>query len=174
LATDGLGLTDRRTVEAAKAGDEDAWRVLFEAHFAKVARFFRWRVSSETVAEDLAAEVFADAYRGLGKFRWRNRPFEAWLFAIARNRLAMHYRKLRDEAELQPETEYRRNEYLAVEIRDVLDQLPEDYRTAIELRYLIGLSGQEAAAAMDRSHGSFRVLLHRASKAFRDEYQGEG
>ena len=173
MATDGVGLTDRRTVEAAKAGDEDAWRVLFDGHFAKVTRFFRWRVASETVAEDLAAEVFADAYRGLGKFRWRNRPFEAWLFAIARNRLAMYYRKLRDEAELHPDTQSQRNEYLAIEIRDVLERLPEDYRTAIEYRYVVGLSGQEAAAAMGRSHGSFRVLLHRATKAFQREYRGE-
>ena len=156
-----------------KTVDRETWRVLFDDHFAKVARFFRWRVSSETVAEDLAAEVFADAYRGLGKFRWRNRPFEAWLFAIARNRLAMHYRKLRDEVELQPETASQRNEYLAIEIRDVLERLPEDYRTAIEYRYMVGLSGQEAAAAMGKSHGSFRVLLHRATKAFQREYRGE-
>ena len=65
-------------------------------------------------------------------------------------------------------------EVLAIEIRDVLDRLPEDYRTAIEYRYMVGLSGQEAAAAMGKSHGSFRVLLHRATQAFQRAYQGEG
>ena len=171
MTAEGVGVPGRETVEAARAGDEDAWRELFEAHFPKLARFFRWRVSSDDIAEDLAAEVFADAYRGLGKFKWRNRPFEAWLFAIARNRLAMHYRKARDEVELTMDVESRRDEYLAIEIREVLEQLPPDYRQAIEYRYIVGLSGQEAAAAMGRSHGSFRVLLHRATKAFEREYR---
>ena len=173
MATEGAGLTSRQTVEAARAGDEGAWRTLFEQHFERLARFFRWRVASDEVAEDLAAEVFADAYRGLEKFRWRNRPFEAWLFAIARNRLALHYRRRRDQATLDFDVEHRRDDYASVEIRDVLEKLSDDHRTAIEYRYIIGLSGAEAAAAMGKSHGAFRVLLHRATTAFKDEYLGE-
>ena len=171
MTADRAGITSRQTVEAARAGDEDAWRVLFEQHFTKLARFFRWRVASDEVAEDLAAEVFADAYRGLGKFRWRNRPFEAWICAIARNRLALYYRKRRDEATLDFDVEYRRDDYLSVEIRDVLARLSDDHRAAIEYRYILGLSGREAAAAMGKSHGAFRVLLHRATSSFKDQYR---
>lgn len=167
------GITSRQTVEAARAGDEDAWRILFEQHFTRLARFFRWRVASDEVAEDLAAEVFADAYRGLGKFRWRNRPFEAWLFAIARNRLAGYYRQRREEISLDFDVEYRRDDYLSVEVHDALARLSDDHRMAIEYRHIIGLSGAEAAAAMGRSHGAFRVLLHRATRAFKEQYQDE-
>ena len=113
MATEGAGLTSRQTVEAARAGDEGAWRTLFEQHFERLARFFRWRVASDEIAEDLAAEVFADAYRGLEKFRWRNRPFEAWLFAIARNRLALQYRRRRDEATLDFDVEHRSGHHRA-------------------------------------------------------------
>ena len=72
------------------------------------------------------------------------------------------------------DVEHVRDDYLEVEIRDVLQRLPADYRAAIEHRYVVGLSGAEAAAAMGRSHGSFRALLMRATQAFKREYGGEG
>jgi RNA polymerase sigma-70 factor (ECF subfamily) len=173
VASEGAGLTSRQTVEAAQAGDERAWRTLFERHYQKLVRFFRWRVDSDDTAEDLAAEVFADAYRGLGKFRWRNRPFEAWLYAIARNRLAMHYRQRKETLGLVADVASRRDDYLSVDVRDALSRLPDEYRTAIEYRYILGLTGEEAASAMGKSHGSYRVLLHRATKVFKEHYQGE-
>jgi DNA-directed RNA polymerase specialized sigma24 family protein len=82
----------------------------------------------------------------------------------------MHYRRQRPRAELFADAGHVRNEYLGVEVRDVLERLPAGYREAIEYRYLIGLSGREAAAAMGRSHGSFRALLLRATTAFKREY----
>jgi DNA-directed RNA polymerase specialized sigma24 family protein len=56
-----------------------------------------------------------------------------------------------------------------VEVRDLLTRLRPDHRIALELKYMIGLDGEEAAAAMSRSHGAFRSLLHRATLAFRAE-----
>ena len=174
-ATDGTAVTGvdqdaRRAVERARAGDESAWRDLFDEHYPRLFKFFRSRVDSDATAEDLAAETFTEAVRGLGRFQWRNRPFGAWLFGIARNRLRMHYRARRVHAELPEEIGYARDDYVEVDVRDALDRLDPDHRIAIELRYLLGLSGQEAAAAMDRSHGAFRALLPRATAAFKREY----
>lgn len=160
----------RQTVERARTGDEVAWRELFDAHYPRLFKFFRSRVDSDATAEDLAAETFTEAVRGLSRFQWRNRPFGAWLFGIARNRLRMYYRARRVHAELPQEIGYARDEYVEVDVRDALDRLEPDHRLAIELRYLIGLNGQEAAAAMERSHGAFRALLHRATTAFKREY----
>jgi RNA polymerase sigma-70 factor, ECF subfamily len=164
---------EERTVEAARSGEAAAWHELFDAHYPKLYRFFRARMASPEDAEDLAAEVFAEAFRSLDTFRWRNRPFESWLFGIARNRLRMYYRGRRETAEIPESAGHVRNEFLGVEIQDVLGRLPDDYREAIELRYALGLSGIEASAAMGRSHGSFRTLLSRATEAFRREYRRE-
>jgi RNA polymerase sigma-70 factor, ECF subfamily len=164
---------EQRTVEAARSGEASAWHELFDAHYQKLYRFFRTRLQSVEDAEDLAAEVFAEAYRSLETFHWRNRPFESWLFGIARNRLRMYYRGRRETQEIPESIGHVRDEYLGVEIRDVLERLPAEYREAIELRYALGLSGIEAAAAMGRSHGSFRTLLSRATTAFRNEYRRE-
>jgi len=160
----------RQTVERARAGDEAAWRELFDEHYPRLFKFFRSRVDSDATAEDLAAETFTEAVRGLPRFRWRDRPFGAWLFGIARNRLRMHYRSRRVHAELPEEIGYARDDYLEIDIRDALERIEPDHRLAIELRYLLGLSGEEAAAAMGRSHGAFRALLHRATAAFKREY----
>ncbi|MCH7555197.1 MAG: hypothetical protein IIC08_04290, partial [Proteobacteria bacterium] len=84
----GLLARIRETVEAARAGSEAAWQELFDAHYPRLFRYFRSRVPSHETAEDLASETFTEAFRSISRFRWRNRPFEAWMFGIARNRLA--------------------------------------------------------------------------------------
>lgn len=165
---------ERRRVASAQAGDEHAWRSLFDEHYPKLYAFVRRRVQDRETAEDLAIEAFVDAYRGLPRFRWRGRPFGAWLFKVARNRLRMHYRsRPPDTTELSEWEGAARNDMVAVEVNDALSRLQPEYREALELRYILGLSGTEAAAAMNRSHGAFRMLLHRATQAFKAEYGGE-
>ena len=163
---------ERRRVAAAQAGDDQAWRELFEDHFPRLYAFMRTRVGDQMTAEDLAADTFADAFRGLPRFRWRNRPFGAWLFAVARNRLRMHYRSAsrRETLPLLDDAAVTAEQTLPVDVRDALARLRPEQREALELRYLVGLSGAEAAAAMGRSHGAFRMLLHRATKEFKAQY----
>jgi RNA polymerase sigma-70 factor (ECF subfamily) len=155
-------------IRRAATGEEEAWRCLFDAHYPRLYRFFRARVAGHEQAEDLASQVFMDAFRSIGNFRWEGAPFGAWLFSIARRVLASHYRAKPPELAADV-SEHTRDEYLAVEIRDILDRLPVDYREALELRYVMGLSGEEAAGAMGRTHGAFRALLLRASRAYRAE-----
>lgn len=164
---------ERRRVAAARAGDEEAWHALFDEYYPRLYTFMRRRVADPETAEDLAAQTFTDAFRGLPRFRWRNRPFGAWLFAVARNRLRMHYRSSRaPHHQLPDDLQAPGDETLSLDVRDALDRLPPAQREAIELRYVIGLSGKEAAAAMGRSHGAFRMLLHRATEAFKAEFDG--
>lgn len=162
---------DRRRVAAAQSGDELAWRELFDEHYPKLYGFMRARVSDRETAEDLAADAFVDAFRGLPRFRWRGRPFGAWLFKVARNRLRMHYRaKGGTNVPLWDDAAAVSDQTISIDVRDALARLRPEHREAIELRYLVGLSGAEAAAAMGRSHGGFRMLLHRATKEFKAEY----
>ena len=156
----------RLILEAARSGDAAVWEELFDEHYPQLYRFFRSRVPGDTLAEDLAADVFAEAWRSRGGLRWRRRT------RIARHRLASFYRdRPPDARELTSDDEpigQVHNEFLAVELRDVLDGLRADYRQAIELRYVVGLANVEAAAVMDRSPGAFRTLLHRALQSCRD------
>jgi RNA polymerase sigma-70 factor (ECF subfamily) len=171
----------RQRVAAAQSGDEQAWRELFDEFYPRLYGFMRARGCDRETAEDLAAEVFVDALRGLPRFRWRGTPFGAWLFKIARNRLLMHYRAqprgqvahLLDDTAAGEGVTLAVDASLGVDVRDALARLPRDYRMAIELRYVVGLSGMEAAAAMGRSHGAFRMLVHRAVVAFKLVFEDE-
>jgi RNA polymerase sigma factor (sigma-70 family) len=94
------------------------------------------------------------------------------LFRVTRNRVKMHYRSTVGKETAGDPVHHRSIEdaSLSVEIEDTLAGLPAEYREAIELRYIMGLSGAEAAAAMGRSHGAFRMLLHRATEQFKREF----
>jgi len=166
---------ERRRVAEAQSGNEQAWRALFDEYYPRLYAFMRKRVSDPQTADDLAAETFVDAFRGLPRFRWRGTPFGAWLFKVARNRLRMHYRSTPHEPDSLSGSEpsLTVDHGLAIDIETTLGSLPPEYREAIDLRYVLGLTGPEAAAAMGRSHGAFRMLLHRATTAFREAYGDE-
>lgn len=161
-------LGDQREIaEAARAGDVRAWETLFTAHYPNLFRFFRSRVATVEDAEDLANDVFIEAYRSIERYNARKNAFGAWLFGIARHLVADHYRRhSRRGAELDV-SQVGGDDYLPVEIEDLLRRLRPDHRAALELRFIVGLTGEEAAAIMGRSHGAFRVLLNRAAREFR-------
>ena len=162
--------SSRATVARAQGGCEQSWTAIYQQEFPKIFSFFRPRVHSDQ-AEDLAANVFAQAFSSIGTFEWRGVPFGAWLRGIARHELASYYRSNeRSTPEGQPlEPAPAPDEFLSVEVSDILDRLMLEHRRALELRFVVGLSGREAAAAMRRSHGAYRALLLRAVRAFRRE-----
>lgn len=160
-------MSSRSVVEAARSGDESAWRAIFDLQYPRLFRFFRSRVPAPHQAEDLASSTLLQAFRSIGSFHWQGRPFEAWLFGIARHELASFYRSLPAPTGELDDYQHVRDDFIAVEVRDLLGQLSAEHRAALELRYLLGFSGQEAAALMGRTHGSFRSLLLRAARAFR-------
>lgn len=157
-------------VREARGGDPEAWRAIFDEHYPKVFRYLRSRIASHEQAEDLTSDVFLEAHRSIGNLRWQRRPIGAWLFGIAKNRLASHYRSARREGSVAPgaaDIPFAQDDYLSIEIRDLLSRIAPEQRLALELRWVVGLSGEEAAAAMGRSHGAFRTILYRAGQEFR-------
>ncbi len=67
---------------------------LYDHYFPRIHAYVCYRVNSPQDAEDLIADVFFKAIRGLQCFKWRNRnSFAAWLFRITRNLIADYYRQ---------------------------------------------------------------------------------
>lgn len=176
-------------VERAKKGDSGAFGELYEFYAPLVFRFLFAHTNDRQDAEDLTEEVFLRVWEALPGFRLRGVPFGGYLFRVARNALYDHYR--RDRKQFAPvELGYERAddgqpdpaESVPVrirhgEIQDCLQQLRDDYRTVVAMRFLVGLSVEETAAAMGRSEGAIRVLQHRALCALkqllkeRDEHE---
>ena len=97
----GLGVLDfGRTLEAAQAGDPDAFACLWRRYQPGLLRYLT--VKAAPVAEDLAANVWTRVVGALPAFRGDEQHFKAWLYTTARNRLTDWYRSRQRRAETVP------------------------------------------------------------------------
>src|ERR1700680_6504 len=82
---------ERLLVELAKS-EADAFGLLYDRHVDGIYRFVRARLGNGAAAEDVTAEGSLNALRGIGRYRDRGRPFACWLYRIAANAVADHFR----------------------------------------------------------------------------------
>ncbi len=173
-------LTDERAlVLACQAGHDVALTSFYERFFAPVYRYVLATVGRCEDAEDIAAEVFVKAFRGIGGFRFQDepKPVSAWLFRIARNEIADHFRRARrriapsslSAQQIEPSGRYDPWETrdLVMDLAQALRALPAGQREAIRLRLAAGLSTRQTAEAMRKPEGTVRSLLHHGIKAVR-------
>lgn len=166
---------EQQLIASAQQGDKAAISALYQAYVQGIFRYISYRVESDTVAEDLTAEVFLRMVQGLPQYQYMQAPFGAWLFRIAASQISDHYRRKRRTmaepiSDDQPsddtdpfdrlEDEQERNE-----LRVALKTLPEDYQTLLILRFMQQLPHSEVAIMMRRSESAIRVMQHRALKA---------
>lgn len=150
---------------------------LYEEHARAVLRYCQLRIADPHDAEDTAALIFSRVFSAwppadLDKAR-------AWLFTIAHNVVANHYRQqatrgyrqpldaaleLRDPTAtpLERTLEWERR----AELRAAIVQLSDDQRDVVEPR-LAGLTGPEIAASLGKSHAAVKMLQLRAVQKLR-------
>lgn len=84
--------TDAEVVARVRAGEQDAFRLLFERHRPGLVRYLTAQTGDPLLAEDLAQDVFLAAYQHLPALAG-DRPFAPWLYGIAHNRLHRVWRR---------------------------------------------------------------------------------
>ncbi|MCW2735790.1 sigma-70 family RNA polymerase sigma factor [Nocardioides sp.] len=157
-------------VELARAGDKDAFGLLYDHYQSSVYRFLYYRTRSQVLAEDLTSETFFRALRSMNSFRWQGKDFGAWLMTIARNLTTDHFKAGRtrlemttedmsphDDAEEGPESAVLAGLTNEVLLK-ALTELPTEQRECLIMRFLQGLSIAETALALDRSDGAVKQL----------------
>jgi RNA polymerase sigma-70 factor (ECF subfamily) len=150
--------------------DEERFRLLFDAHFADLWRFARRRCATATDADDVAAHVFATAWR-----RRHDLPAgdeaRLWLFGIARravanqrrsdarrDRLGRRLAAVRDAPDVgEPDLE-------VSALRAALRELSDDDRTVVMMRCWDGLGVGEIASLLGCSPNAVSIRLHRARR----------
>jgi RNA polymerase sigma-70 factor (ECF subfamily) len=157
-------------VELARAGDKEAFGLLYDHYHLSVYRFLYYRTRSQTLAEDLTSETFFRALRSMNNFRWQGKDFGAWLMTIARNLTTDHFKAGRTRLEMTTEdmtphddaTEGPESAVIAGLTNEVLlkalTELPTEQRECLIMRFLQGLSIAETALALDRSDGAVKQL----------------
>jgi RNA polymerase sigma-70 factor, ECF subfamily len=168
-------------VERAKAGDAEAFGLIYDRYVDTVFRFVYFRVGNRQLAEDLTSETFLRALKRLGSFTWQGRDLGAWLVTIARNLVADHFKSGRYRLEvttgdvLDAEREDRGPEgspeaavvdhITNVTLLTAVKQLNPEQQECIVLRFLQGFSVAETARAMGKNEGAIKALQYRAVRA---------
>lgn len=177
---------DRQLVERAQRGDAQAFARLVEKYQRRLARLLSRMVRDPAEVEDVTQEAFIRAYRALPTFRGDS-AFYTWLYRIgvntAKNYLASAARRAalggeppavgseETGEEAAPAVDLATPEHvllsqeIAATVNAAMDALPEELRTAIQLRELEGLSYEEIARVMDCPIGTVRSRIFRAREA---------
>ena len=178
-------LDERRLVELARR-DPEAFAELYRRYLPRVYAFAYRRTGAREVAEDVTSASFERALRSLDSFSWRASGFGPWLFRIAANELVDHHRRTArassDRARVaayalvaaapgDPAEEIGSRD-AAAEVLEAMSSLNPRYQRALSLRYLSGLTADEAAAAMGTSKATMAVIVYRATRALRRAVAG--
>jgi RNA polymerase sigma-70 factor (ECF subfamily) len=170
-------------IRRARAGDEDAFAELVMLHADRVYGALRRFGLDESEADEVTQEVFVRAWRGLARFEERAR-FSTWLYRIAFNEAQRRRSRralprvdvnpegadpvlaLPESPELGPDAQT-----LSHELEQILErslaELPPDWRDAVVLRDIEGLSTEEAAEITGVRQAAFKSRLHRGRMQLR-------
>jgi RNA polymerase sigma-70 factor (ECF subfamily) len=160
-----------------KAELDDEFAELYRSHLRDVYSYAYYRIGNHHDAEDLTEQTFLQAYRHFERAQREShgRPLRPWLIRIAHNLAANYYR----DRSRRPQTPIDDTDMLTaphttealVEGRDELqrilegvNELPDDRREALIMRFALGMDNREIARAMGRTDGATKVLLHRATR----------
>ncbi len=171
----GSNTAESILIEAAKTGDQEAFRQIVERYQGAVYNLAYRMLGTPEEAEDAAQEIFVRIYRQLGRYDME-RKFSTWTLAVATNYCIDQLRRRRLQLvpleNIIPWAKARdsgpEGEALSRESRDemqkVLIRLPEKYRAPLVLRYWEDLSCAEIADVLGIPEGTVKTQIHRARK----------
>ncbi len=179
-------------LEKAAVGDEEALSLAFERYRSRLAVLVHFKMSPRarqfSDVEDIVQETLLRAFRDLDRFTYRTPgSFLRWLSSIADHVIVDRVRYLARERRAGEEIPFRSEsnpngpdpvdsrtpsrlfaQQEAIErLLNRLEALPEDYRQAILLAKIEGLSTAEMAERLGKSHEAVALLVYRAVKRFR-------
>ena len=178
----GVSVTGAAQVQGVEQGPEEwappTWDEVVERHSARVYRLAYRLTGNQHDAEDLTQEVFVRVFRSLSSYT--PGTFEGWLHRITTNlfldtvrrKARIRFEALPDDAERLesrdrgPAQVYDETHF-DHDVQAALDALPPDFRAAVVLCDLEGLSYEEIAATLGIKIGTVRSRIHRGRSALR-------
>jgi RNA polymerase sigma-70 factor (ECF subfamily) len=177
-----MNLEKESDAELLAASDKDAaaFRALYNRYAGQISSYHLRRCRDEQTALDLTAETFAQAWCARRAFRDEaSGSAGPWLYGIARNVLLQSVRRQRledgarqrlgmleraDRSVAAPEQSWLNG------IDELLDELPADQRSALELRVLEDLPYEGVASRLSITPENARTRVHRALSALRRDH----
>ena len=163
----------RALVERAQLGQREALEELYLLHFDRIYSYLHLSVGNRHDAEDLTTQTFLRMLEAIGRFRWREVPFSAWLFRIAHNLAMDHFRATRRVQSEETVPEPAGSEEVSAEdqafhslsragMLEMIERLSPEQRQVLTLKFLYGFANGEVASILGKTEGAVKSLQHRA------------
>ena len=189
LQLEKIEKTDEALMAGFKSGSHAAFELIFERYSSHIIGFAYRFLNSREEAEDIAQEVFLRIYKAKERFD-ASRPFRPWLFSIASrlisNRTRSRKRHPQEPLEIAAQDgvghshidaiedrslkpgELLERQQLAQYVKEALQKLPENQRTAVLLARFEDMSYEEIGVTMDISLTAVKSLLFRARQSLKE------
>ena len=181
---------ERELVDRARK-DRAAFGRLFDAHYDAILNYILHRTADVHLAHELASNTFFIALRKLWQFKWRKVPFSAWLYRIASNEVAKHYRQRKAtptraidleredfidhhshaDREISEAERKVAESRLFLELHRALQKMSARYQEVVVLKYFENKRISEIAEITGKAEGTIKSLLHRAHKQLREQIE---
>lgn len=158
---------------------EPSWDLVFAGEIPRVYNFLRYRLGSETLAEDLASITFEKAWRRRHRYRRNLGKLSTWLLTIARNvaidylRTEPHHAPL-EAAENAPAAGTPEEEAVLrsnfARLSALLAALDDRERELLALKYGAGATNRAIADVTGLSESNVGTILHRSIVALRSKW----
>lgn len=176
--------TDRELVSRVAKGDRAAVRLLFMRHHARIYRFVARQTGSDMMADDIANEVFLELWRQAPSFEGRS-EVSTWLLGIARFKALSMLRKRKEVAIDEdaaaaipdgadsPEVALMKDDKAAA-LRRMVNALPEEHRTVIDLAYYHAKSVTEIGEILSIPVATVKTRMFYARRKLGEALQAAG
>ena len=163
----------RSAVDRARNGDEEALRFLYLRYSGMVFSSVCSIVNDEHSAEDITQIVFARLAMRLQCYRAGEASFGTWITRVAHNASIDHLRAQRAvPCEEVRDPDYSREDVAPERLdalRSAFATLPEDQRTVVVLRFVLGMGADEIGERLGRSEPAVHALQHKGRRRMREE-----
>lgn len=172
-------VTDQTLISMCQAGNDFGFTTLYNRYAKGVYNSISRIVSHTAEAEDLLQDTFFTVFSDVSKLKGIN-SVEGWIKRIAINRSISHLRKNKIMFSDLGDNELADNDVYSVEeneifdckvedIRNSIEQLPQGYKTILNLYLFENMPHEEIAGVLGISHSTVRTQYHRAKKRILSE-----
>ena len=172
---------------ARAAEDPEAFGELYRNYVDRIYNYHYRHTSNRDVAEDLTSRTFYRALRSLHRYRdKKGATFQSWLFRIAHNLVVNWYRNTSRHPKVSTDRlgalpADHGNPHQIVEESEahrrmlaMIEDLPEDRKTVILLKYVEKLTNAEIGQVLNRTEGAIKALYYRTLQSLRGAFaEGE-
>ncbi len=174
-----LVMEKQQTIDLLRCGDSKAWEDVVLEYQAPLSRYLYNMVRDKELARDLTQDTFIEAYQGIPNTEGKLK-FKSWLYRIAINNAIQVLRRRKliswiswtEEKHANKETENIEDDFAQRElVRDVMNKLPEKYRTVLLLHDYQGFKCPEIEGILNISLYAAKKRLARGREMFRNTYE---